>query len=258
MLLDKVAAIERRYEELNALMADQTAATDPARLSDLAREQSEIEDVVAVYRAYRAAEAELADARSMTGDESDPELAEMARAEVARLEIEQAAREQQLHLFLVPKDPLDEKNVIVEIRAGTGGDEAALFADDLFRMYVRWADEHGFKTEMLSHSETGGGGFKEVIFQVRGRGAFSRLKYESGVHRVQRVPVTEAQGRIHTSTATVAVLPEVSEVDVAIGPNDVRIDVFRANRAGRPERQYHRLGGAGDPSADRPGGELPG
>ena len=232
MLLDKVAAIERRYEELNALMADQAAATDPARLSDLAREQSEIEDVVAVYRAYLAAEAELTDARSMTEDESDPELAEMARAEVARLEIEQAAREQQLHLFLVPKDPLDEKNVIVEIRAGTGGDEAALFADDLFRMYVRWADEHGFKTEMLSHSETGGGGFKEVIFQVRGRGAFSRLKYESGVHRVQRVPVTEAQGRIHTSTATVAVLPEVSEVDVAIGPNDVRIDVFRATGPG--------------------------
>jgi peptide chain release factor 1 len=232
MWLDKVAAIERRYEELNALMADQTATSDPARLSDLAREQSEIEDVVAVYRAYLAAEAELADAHSMTGDESDPELAEMARAEVARLEIEQAAREQQLHLFLVPKDPLDEKNVIVEIRAGTGGDEAALFADDLFRMYVRWADEHGFKTEMLSHSETGGGGFKEVIFQVRGRGAFSRLKYESGVHRVQRVPVTEAQGRIHTSTATVAVLPEVSEVDVAIGPNDVRIDVFRATGPG--------------------------
>jgi peptide chain release factor 1 len=232
MWLDRVAAIERRYEELNALMADQTAATDPARLSDLAREQSEIEDVVSLYRAHRAAEAELADAHTMTGDESDPELAEMARAEVVRLDIEQAAREQQLHLFLVPKDPLDEKNVIVEIRAGTGGDEAALFADDLFRMYARWADEHGFKTEMLSHSETGGGGFKEVIFQVRGRGAFSRLKYESGVHRVQRVPVTEAQGRIHTSTATVAVLPEVGEVEVAIGPNDVRIDVFRATGPG--------------------------
>ena len=132
----------------------------------------------------------------------------------------------------MPKDPHDEKNVIVEIRAGTGGDEAALFAADLFRMYARWAEEHGFKTEMLSHSETGVGGFKEVIFQVRGRGAYSRLKYESGVHRVQRVPVTEAQGRIHTSTATVAVLPEADEVDVEIGPNDVRIDVFRATGPG--------------------------
>ena len=231
MLLDKVAAIERRYEELNALMADPTVATDPTRVSELAREQSEIEEMVSVYRAYRSADVELAGARDMADDE-DPELVEMARNEVTRLEAEQAGRAEELHRLLLPKDPLDEKNVIVEIRAGTGGDEAALFADDLLRMYLRWADEHGFKTEMLSHSETGGGGFKEVIFQVRGRGAYSRLKYESGVHRVQRVPVTEAQGRIHTSTATVAVLPEVGEVEVAIGPNDVRIDVFRATGPG--------------------------
>ena len=135
-------------------------------------------------------------------------------------------------MLLLPKDPHDEKNVIVEIRAGTGGDEAGLFAGDLFRMYTRWAEDHGYKTEMLSHHETGVGGFKEVIFQVRGRGAYSRLKYESGVHRVQRVPVTEAQGRIHTSTATVAVLPEADEVEVEIDPNDVRIDVFRATGPG--------------------------
>ena len=235
MLLDKVAAIERRYEELNALMAEPEVATDPGRVADLAREQSGIEETVTVYRAYLAAAAELDGARRLAEDETDPEMVEMARGEVERLTAEQAQREARLHMLVLPKDPLDEKNVILEIRAGTGGDEAGLFAGDLFRMYTRWADNHGYKSEILSHGETGGGGFKEVIFQVRGRGAYSRLKFESGVHRVQRVPVTEAQGRIHTSTATVAVLPEVDEVEVEIGPNDVRIDVFRAQpgRAGR-------------------------
>lgn len=232
MLLDKVAAIERRYDELNALMADPATATDPARLADLAREQSEIEEIVSLYRAHRAAAAELSDARTLAADGADPELAELAGLEIARLEPEQAEREVQLHRLLLPKDPLDEKNVIVEIRAGTGGDEAALFGGDLYRMYARWAEEHGFKVEILSHHETGIGGFKELIFQVRGRGAYSRLKYESGVHRVQRVPTTEAQGRIHTSTATVAVLPEAGEVEVNIDPNEVRIDVFRATGPG--------------------------
>jgi len=232
MLLDKVAAVERRYEELNSLMADPAVATDPARLAELAREQSEIEEIVTVYRTYRGAEAELADARRLAEDEADPELAELASAEVERLTAAQAEREARLHLLLLPRDPLDDKNVIVEIRAGTGGDEAALFAGDLFRMYARWAENHGYKIEMLSHNETGVGGFKEVIFQVRGHGAYSRLKYESGVHRVQRVPVTEAQGRIHTSTATIAVLPEAGEVEVEISPNDVRIDVFRATGPG--------------------------
>ncbi|MGQ9491524.1 MAG: peptide chain release factor 1 [Anaerolineae bacterium] len=231
-MLDKVAAIDRRYEELNHLMADPAIATDPARLGELAREQAEIQEIVSVYRAYRAAEAELADARALLKDGSDPELAELARAEAERLEAEQARRLEQLRAFLLPKDPRDDKNVIIEIRAGTGGEEAALFAADLFRMYTRWAEDHGFKTEMLSHHETGIGGFKEVIFQVRGKGAYSRLKYESGVHRVQRVPVTEAQGRIHTSTATVAVLPEADEVEVEIRPEDVRVDVFRATGPG--------------------------
>ncbi len=232
MLIDKVAAIDRRYDELNHLMADPAAATDPARLAELAREQAEIEPIVAVYRAYHAAQAELADARALADDEADPEMAELAAAEVARLETDQAERQAQLHILLLPRDPLDDKNVIVEIRAGTGGDEAGLFAGDLFRMYARWAENHGFKTELLSHHETGVGGFKEVIFQVRGKGAYSRLKYESGVHRVQRVPVTEAQGRIHTSTATVAVLPEAGEVEVEIRPEDVRVDVFRATGPG--------------------------
>jgi len=232
MVLEKIAAIERRYEELNALMASPDAMTDPARLTELAREQSELEEIVGIYRAYRAAEAELNGAQLMVETETDAELAEMAQAEVARLETEQAERMARLQQLLLPKDPNDNKNVIVEIRAGAGGDEAGLFAADLFRMYLRWADGHGFKADLMSQSETGIGGFKEVIFQVKGHGAFSRLKYESGVHRVQRVPTTEAQGRIHTSTATVAVLPEADEVDVEIGPNDVRIDVFRATGPG--------------------------
>lgn len=231
-MLDRIAAIDRRYEELNQLMADPAIATDPARLSELAREQAEIQEIVSVYRAYQAAEAELADALVLAEDGADPELADLARAEVERLEEEQARRLEQMKALLLPKDPRDDKNVIVEIRAGTGGEEAALFAADLLRMYTRWAENHGFKTEMLSHHETGIGGFKEVIFQVRGKGAYSRLKYESGVHRVQRVPVTEAQGRIHTSTATVAVLPEADEVEVEIRPEDIRVDVFRATGPG--------------------------
>jgi peptide chain release factor 1 len=231
-MLEKVAAIERRYEELNAQLAAPAVMADPARLTELAREQAELEELVSVYRAYRAAETELAGVQLMVGTETDVELVEMAQVEVARLESEQAGRLARLQQLLLPKDPNDDKNVIVEIRAGAGGDEAGLFAADLFRMYLRWADGHSFKTDLMSQSETGIGGFKEVIFQVKGRGAFSRLKYESGVHRVQRVPTTEAQGRIHTSTATVAVLPEANEVDVAIGPNDVRIDVFRATGPG--------------------------
>jgi peptide chain release factor 1 len=232
MVLDKLAAIERRYEELLQTMADPAVATDPTRLADLAREQADLEEIVGIYRAYQAAEKELDDARELANDGADPELAELARAEVERLASEQDERLSHLQTLLLPKDPNDQKNVIVEIRAGTGGDEAGLFAADLLRMYTRWADGHGYKTDLMSHHETGIGGFKEVIFQVRGRGAYSRLKYESGVHRVQRVPVTEAQGRIHTSTATVAVLPEADEIDVQISPVDVRIDVFRATGPG--------------------------
>jgi len=213
-------------------MASPEAVRDPGRLTELAREQSEIEPIVTEYRAYLAAQAELEGARQLAAEVSDEEMSELARAEVERLEEEQAAREERMRVMLLPKDPADEKNVIVEIRAGTGGDEAALFGGDLFRMYARWAERHGLKTEIMSQSETGIGGFKEVIFQVKGRGAYSQLKFESGVHRVQRVPVTEAQGRIHTSTATVAVLPEADEVDVHISPQDVRIDVFRATGPG--------------------------
>lgn len=233
MVIEKVAAIDRRYEELNQLMADPAVATDPSRLADLAREASEIEPVVNEYRAWLADQAELDGAQQMLAELPDAdELAAMARAEVERLTAEQAQREERLRVMLIPKDPADDKNVIVEIRAGTGGDEAAIFAGDLFRMYARWAERHALKTDIMSQSDTGVGGFKEVIFQVKGRGAYSRLKFESGVHRVQRVPVTEAQGRIHTSTATVAVLPEADEVDVQIAPGDVRVDVFRSSGPG--------------------------
>ena len=232
MMLDKAAAIERRYDELNELMADPATATDPARVRDLAREQSEIAGIVDAYRALVAVNSELEQTRELAADESDPEMAELARGGSEQLQGEQSKREAQLQLLLLPKDPNDDKNVIVEIRAGTGGDEAGLFAADLLRMYLRWAETHGYKSELMSQHETGIGGFKEVIFQVRGRGAYSRLKFVSGVHRVQRVPTTEAQGRIHTSTTTVAVLPEADEVDVQVSPNDVRIDVFRATGPG--------------------------
>jgi peptide chain release factor 1 len=231
-MLEKAEVLARRNDELNALMADPANASDPARLAEFAREQSEIEEVVSEYRAFRAAEADLTEALLLAEDGSDPELADLARSEVERLTAEQQARLERIRVLLLPKDPNDDKNVIVEVRAGTGGDEAGLFAADLLRMYSRWAETHGYKVELLSQNETGIGGFKEVIFQVRGRGAFSRLKYESGVHRVQRVPTTEAQGRIHTSTATVAVLPEADEVEVSIRPEDIRIDVFRATGPG--------------------------
>jgi peptide chain release factor 1 len=231
-VLEKAEELARRYDALNAQMADPANVSDPALLADLAREQSEIADVVNEYRAYRAAEAELTEAVLLAEDDSDPEMADLAQAEVERIRVEQEARLARIRLLLLPKDPNDDKNVIVEVRAGTGGDEAGLFAADLLRMYSRWADTHGYKIELLSQSETGVGGFKEVIFQVRGRGAYSRLKYESGVHRVQRVPTTEAQGRIHTSTATVAVLPEVDEVEVNIRGEDIKIDVFRATGPG--------------------------
>ncbi len=232
MVLEKVAAIERRYQELLDAMADPAIATHPTRLADLAREQADLAEVVALYREHQAADRELAGARQMIGDDTDPELAELAHLEIERLVPEQEARLARLQTLILPKDPNDEKNVIVEIRAGAGGDEAGLFVADLYRMYTRWSDLHGLKTDLMSHNETGIGGFKEVIFQVKGRGAYSRLKYESGVHRVQRVPTTEAQGRIHTSTATVAVLPEAAEVDIQVSPQDVRIDVFRATGPG--------------------------
>jgi peptide chain release factor 1 len=228
-MFDKLAGLEARYEELQNLMARH--AEDYARVSELARERSEIEPVVHKYREYKKVQDALGQARAMLS-ESDPELKALAESEAAVLAPQLGALEQELKSMLLPRDPRDDRNVIVEIRAGTGGDEAGLFAADLFRMYSRYAEKHDWKTELLSQSDTGIGGFKEVIFEVKGKGAFSRLKFESGVHRVQRVPVTESSGRIHTSTATVAVLAEVDEVEIDIPEKDVRMEVYRSSGAG--------------------------
>ena len=232
-MIDSLVNAEKRYDELAQLLASPEVTSDYEEMIRLARERSELQELVETYHRYRATEAELDDARALLAEDGqDPEMAEMIQDEVARLETQLEKLEQALRLMLLPTDPNDSKNVIVEIRAGTGGDEAGMFAADLFRMYSRWSEAQRYKIEMLSNNETGIGGFKEVIFSVRGQGAYSRLKYESGVHRVQRVPSTESQGRIHTSTATVAVLPEMTEVEVDVSANDIRIDVFRAGGPG--------------------------
>jgi len=226
--LDKVVA---RHDDLTKQMAEPDVIVDYTRLNDLAQERSSLEEMVNTYKRYQAVETQIAENQVLL-EEDDPEMRELAEIEIATLEEELETLEEQLRRLLVPKDPNDEKDVIVEIRAGTGGEEAGLFAAELMRMYMRWAENHKFKTELLSMSETGVGGIKEAIFAVRGRGAYSQLKYESGVHRVQRVPATESQGRIHTSAATVAVLPEADEVEVEIHENDLRIDVFRSSGPG--------------------------
>ena len=230
-MLERLAEIEARYEELTALLSDPEVVADHRRVEEIARERSSLEQVVTLFRAYRETQLALDDARALQRD-ADPEMRELGQEEVARLEPELERIEQALHLALIPKDPADERDVIVEIRSGTGGDEAGLFAADLFRMYQRYAERKNWKIEILYTSAASSAGFKEITFEVHGRGAYSRLKYESGVHRVQRVPETESQGRIHTSTATVAVLPEVDDIDVDINWNDVRIDIFHSGGAG--------------------------
>jgi peptide chain release factor 1 len=236
-MLDKVRLIEERYEELNRLMAEPEALADYTKVAEYAQEQSEIAELVQAYRQYKAREKELTDTRELMEMEDDEEMRALAEQEVSRLEHEMDALFGQMHRLLLPKDPNDEKNVIMEIRAGAGGDEAGIFAADLYRMYTRYAEAHRWKTEILSSHGTGVGGFKEVIVEIAGKGAYSRLKYESGVHRVQRVPVTEAQGRIHTSTATVAVLPEVKEVEIEIDPADLQIDVYGSSGPGGQHMQ---------------------
>jgi peptide chain release factor 1 len=231
-LLEKMAGIESRYEELNTLMSDPQVLGDYARLRDVGQERMNLQPIVEAYREYRDMLRHLDGARLMAANEADADMAEMAKDEVTSLEAQISQMENNLKVLLVPKDPRDDRNVIVEIRAGTGGDEAGIFASDLYRMYTRYAENHNWKAELLSSSETGVGGFKEVIFMVKGKGAYSRLKFESGVHRVQRVPITESQGRIHTSTATVAVLPEVAEVEIDIPDKDIEIDVYKSQGAG--------------------------
>ncbi len=231
-MLDRLDSIERRFGELNDLMSRPEVSSDFHRLHELAREQASLEDVVSMYRKYKATLASIEETRSMITQGLDEGMAELARDELASLEERRNDLLEEIKTALVPRDPADEKDVIVEIRAGAGGDEAGLFAADLFRMYSRYAAARGWTTELISSHETGIGGFKEIIFEVKGKGAYSKLKYESGVHRVQRVPLTEASGRIHTSTATVAVLPEAEEVDIEIDTSDLRVDTYRSGGAG--------------------------
>jgi peptide chain release factor 1 len=227
----KLSDINQRFIDLERMMSDPEIATDPEQLMALGRERAEIEDLVTAYRQLQDVEQQINEAELMKqGD--DAELASLADEEIAELSGQRDELSARIRELLVPKDPNDDKSVIVEVRAGTGGDEAALFAADLYRMYVNYAERHGWKVEVMTSSETGIGGFREIIFQVRGQGAYSHLKYESGVHRVQRVPVTESSGRIHTSTATVAVLPEAEDVDVHINEGDLRVDVFRSTGHG--------------------------
>jgi len=231
-MMEQLEKIEKRYRELEERMSQPEVATNQGLLQELARERSSLEDVVKLYRKYKKTSKELEGVRSMHDSGSDEAMAALVKQETESLEAKLADLTAELKKALIPRDPNDEKDIIIEIRAGTGGTEAAIFAADLYRLYSRYAQNKGWKTDILSMSESGIGGFKEMIFEVRGKGAYSRLKYERGVHRVQRVPVTEASGRIHTSTATVAVLPKAEEVDIEIKPEDLRVDIFHSGGAG--------------------------
>jgi len=228
---DKLRALEERYEAITAEMANPDVIADFNKLQALAKERAQLDEVVRIYRELRGVEEQIDEAKQLQ-DSDDAEMARLARDELLTLEPERERLDHDLKLALLPTDPHDERNVIVEIRGGTGGEEAALFAGDLFRMYSRYAESKRWQVEVLSANGSEKGGFKEIVFEIDGRGAYSRLKYESGGHRVQRVPTTEAQGRIHTSTATVAVLPEAEEVEVDINENDVKIDIFHSGGAG--------------------------
>jgi peptide chain release factor 1 len=230
-MLDKLAQVEKRYEELERLMLDPGLASLQREYSKLAKERSELEEIVVAFRDWRKVEQEIQDNRQLL-DEADEAIRELAKEEVNALRQREEELESRLRFLILPKDPNDSKNVIIEIRAGTGGDEAALFAGELYRMYSRYAEIRGWRVEVLTSSPTGLGGFKEIILMIEGKGAYSRLKFEGGVHRVQRVPVTEGSGRIHTSAVTVAVLAEADEVELEIDPKDIRVDVFRSSGPG--------------------------
>lgn len=231
-MLKKLGVLEDTYKDLTEKISDPEIINDQKVWQKYMKEHADLEPIIMKYREYKAVLDAIAESKEILQEESDEELRELAKMELSDMESQVEPLEEELKLLLVPKDPNDEKNVIVEIRGGAGGDEAALFAGDLLRMYSRYAERKGWKVSMLSSNETGVGGYKEVSFMIKGKGAYSRLKYESGVHRVQRIPSTESGGRIHTSTATVAVLPEVEDVEVEINDNDIRIDVFRASGNG--------------------------
>ncbi len=230
-MFDKLKDSELRYEDLDRILSDPDILKDLDVYRKHAKERSDLEPIVLEFRRYRTLKKELSDNRELLSD-ADGEIRDLARGEIERLEGELTGSEEKLKYLLLPRDPNDSRNIFLEIRAGTGGDEAALFAADLFRMYSHYADMKGWKIEVMSRNETGAGGFKEIIALIEGNGAYSRLKYESGVHRVQRVPETEAQGRIHTSAVTVAILPEADQIDVQIDPNDLRIDTYRSTGHG--------------------------
>ena len=232
MLLDRLPSLEKRFQELEASLGDPEVIKNQEVFQKYRKEHAELSSLVQTFRRYRQAQKELGDNQSLLKEESDEELKTLIREEIQTLKEQTARLEEELRLLLLPKDPNDEKDVILEIRAGTGGEEAALFAANLFRMYSRLAERRGWKVEVLSHSTTGIGGLKEIIAAIAGDRVYSQLKYESGVHRVQRVPVTESQGRIHTSAVTVAILPEAEEVDVQISPEELRVDVFRSSGPG--------------------------
>jgi peptide chain release factor 1 len=229
---DRLKDIEKRYRELDRQMARPEVTSDMQQLQELAQEKAGIENLVNIYRQYRKAAKSLEETRAMLNDDLDDEMAALVRQEIDGLEAQLEQLDRELKLALLPEDPNDKRNIIMEIRAGTGGEEAGLFAADLFRMYSRYAQAKGWDVDIINANESGIGGFKEIIFEIRGKGAFSRLKYERGVHRVQRVPVTESSGRIHTSTATVAVLPEADEVEVSVNPDDLKVDIFHSRGAG--------------------------
>ena len=231
-MIEKLEQLEKKYEELTHQMASPEVLADPKQLQSIAKERASLEDIVTKFADYKATMKSLEETRAMLAENLDAEMASLVKEEIKNLLEKKERLFEELKMDLIPKDPNDEKDVIMEIRAGTGGDEAALFAADLFRMYSRYAQEKNWDIDIIDVSEGAAGGYKEIIFEIKGKGAYSRLKYERGVHRVQRVPVTEASGRIHTSTATVAVLPEADEVDIEIDPDDLRIDIFHSSGAG--------------------------
>ena len=229
---EKLAELSRRFDELTARMGDPAIYETPGAFQKVAREAAELEPIAEAWRQLQSVENELAGAREIVAEEDDPEMKELAELEIEALAEQEAELNQNLNLLLLPKDPNDQKNVIIEIRAGTGGDEAALFSGDLFRMYSRYAEKKGWRVETMSSSSSDAGGFKEVIALISGKAIFSALKFESGVHRVQRIPATESQGRIHTSACTVAILPEAEAIELDIPEADLRFDVYRASGPG--------------------------
>jgi peptide chain release factor 1 len=229
---DRLQAVEDRYDKLNELLSDPEIVNDPKKLREYSKEQSDIQATVETYREYKDISQQFKDAKAMLDEKMDADMREMVKEEVSELEEQIHALEERLKILLIPKDPNDDKNVIMEVRGAAGGDEAALFAGDLYRMYSRYAESQGWKIEVMEATSTGVGGYKEIIFMITGNGAYSKMKYENGAHRVQRVPETESGGRIHTSTATVACLPEAEEVEVDIHEKDIRVDTFASSGPG--------------------------